>query len=58
MGAELPMPPVPAEVDKWRRIPRAAWRSLKASIVAAALAGAISAVTARRLIARFNLKDL
>ncbi len=56
MADELPPPPVPA--DQRKRIPKKAWRSLKKSIVGAALAGAISAAAARRLIARFNLKDL
>jgi len=56
MADQLPQPPVPG--DQWRRIPKKAWRSLKKSIVGAALAGAISAETARRLIARFNLKEL
>ena len=56
MVAQLPPPPVPA--DQWKRLPKKAWRSLKKSIVSAALAGAISGATARRLIARFNLKDL
>lgn len=56
MAGQLPLPPVPA--DQRKRIPKKAWRSLKKSIVGAALAGVISTATARRLIARFNLKDL